>query len=170
MEDSEIKIEPINTAIPLEKSKVVVNDLDYITIKKVEWKYDDIKRIKGIQGTQEAVASILNISAPHLTQIKKADPKFAEALELGAEYANSQVKHALYKNATINMDVAAQRFWLTNRCKAEFAELSKQEINAKVNTIDELVNSMTNKYDVPVVEQADKIADKIIDTAQIAAT
>jgi hypothetical protein len=141
-----------------------------VTINGVDWNYEDIKRISGIQGTQKALASILNCVEGRITQLKNSDPKFAEALEIGAEYANSKVKHALFLNATKEKDTAAMRFWLTNRCKNEFAELSKQEINAKVSTIDELVNEMTNKYEAPIEKQAEKIAETLIETAQIAAT
>jgi hypothetical protein len=49
-------------------------------------------------------------------------------------------------------------------------QIEKKEINAKVSTIDELVNEMTNKYEAPIEKQAEKIAETLIETAQIAAT
>jgi hypothetical protein len=97
-----------------------------------------------------------------------------EAIQDGKELDGTETKKEIeywvtlkkVKNALAGRDTAINDVldWKYGK------QVEKKEINAKVNTIDELVNEMSNKYEAPIEKQAEKIAEKLIETAQIAAT
>lgn len=120
----------------------------FITIKGREYPYEEIKRLYGILGTQNRLAAVLNCTHVYVSHLKEQDPKFRMAIELGKDYADGQVINALFENCVKYKDTSAIKFYLGNKCKDEFAERSKVDLNVK--SIDEVVNELSNSYAVPV--------------------
>jgi len=130
-----------------------------ITIKNKEYSYEDIKRLAGIMGKQGRLAGILNCSKQYISYLKDADPKFAQAIDEGKDKADGEVIFALHENAVRYKDTNAQKYYLNNHLKEEYADRSKQEIEAKISTLDKLVDTLENTYE-PIKESTEPIEQK----------
>ena len=130
------------------ESKIPSASIDgSITIKNKEYSYEDIKRLAGIMGKQGRLAGILNCTKQYISYLKDQDPKFALAIDEGKDKADGEVIFALHENAVKYKDTNAQKYYLSNHLKEEYADRSKVE--QTVRNIDEVVKEIENTYEIP---------------------
>lgn len=106
--------------------------------------------------TEFEIASFFGIDRTQLWRWKDHDGDFRAALELGAEQANERVKASLYHRATgytyqsekvfqyegriirapilehVPPDTTAAIFWLKNRAKGDWQDVSKIDMHASI--------------------------------------
>jgi hypothetical protein len=140
----QINTQPQNTTPEPIKTEDLLSGI--IILKGKEYTYQDIKRLAGIMGNQTRLAAVLNCTPQHITYLKENDQTFALAINTGKEWADGQVVNALFENAVKYKDTAAQKYYLNNKVKSEFADISKQEI--ALTNIDQVVKEITNQYEI----------------------
>lgn len=67
--------------------------------------------------TDAEIAAALDCSVSTLRKWYEAHPDFCQAVRDGRTEADAKVAASLYKKATVDGDVSAQKYWLTNRSK-----------------------------------------------------
>ena len=109
--------------------------------------------------THRRLAAILNITEEHICRLQTSDPKFGLAISQGDDYVNGKIIDKLSSIAVDNGDLGAIKYWLNNRVLNEWADRSKQEIEAKISTLDKLVDTLENTYE-PIKESTEPIEQK----------
>jgi hypothetical protein len=142
-----INIEPQNT--PQEQIKPDDELGGIIIIKRKEYTYEEIKRLAGVMGTQKRLAAVLDCAEQYISYLKARDAKFALACDLGKDFANGEVISSLYENCTKHKDTSAQKYWLSNNLRDEYADRSKLEVEAKVSVIEQIVDDIDDTFDIP---------------------
>ena len=75
----------------------------------------NVERLGGLGFLLEQIAHILEIHPQTLTDWRRSHKEFDLAIKRGVDKANGKVVSCIFKNATDNMNLGAQIFWLKNK-------------------------------------------------------
>lgn len=107
-----------------------------------EWTYGEIEDLMVLAYTQKRLADFLNVDQDTISRHKERDPLFAEAIARGKRRITKPVTDALISIATNKGDLGAMKYLLNNMEPEEWAEKSKQEIEAKVTGLKSVLDDL----------------------------
>jgi len=112
----------------------------------------------GVMKTHKRLSVALGVTPETLSRLLKENPRLDVAVSLGDDLVNGKVIQTLADIAEKG-DIGAIKYWLNNRVLNEWADRSKQEIEAKISTLDKLVDTLENTYE-PIKESTEPIEQK----------
>lgn len=112
-----------------------------------EWSYEEIEDLMTMAITQNRLADFLKVSTDTVTRMKDSDPEFAAAITRGKRRVTQPVTKALMELAIEKQDLGAIKYVLNNVESDEWAEKTKTEVKAEINTLASVLDELDGSKD-----------------------
>ena len=111
-----------------------------------------VERVLGLDppATNTSIAAALGVHVDTVIEWRKIYPAFSDAVKTAKERADDQVESALYHNANVKHNVAAQIFWLKNRRPDKWRDKIEHEVRQQIVRIQVNIGGKVERQTIPV--------------------